>query len=130
VKNTIQPPYHVGLGTYINTKCDGVTSLRPELVGTETNFLDVNKAHRDGYFGDKARIWGDADWSLLLDYLSGGVACSQQEWDALTWQPQVLAAVVQERNKALPWMKKDILLLKNRSLHQGDFRVYGVWLRV
>ncbi len=53
------------------------------------SFLDINKAHRDGYFGERARIWGDKDWSSLLDYLSGGVAYSQQGWEDLAWLPQV-----------------------------------------
>ena len=129
VKKTIQHPNHVGLGTLIEITCDGITSLRPDQVGAEMNFLDINKAHRDGYFGDKAKIWGDKDWSLLLDYLSGGMAYSQQEWEGLTWQPQVWTTIDQPRSKASPGLTKDIRSLKNRALHQDDYLTHMCGLK-
>ena len=62
VKKTVHAPNHIGLGNYINITCDGLTSLRADQFGTEMNFLDINKAHLDGYFGEAPRIWGDRDW--------------------------------------------------------------------
>ena len=81
VKKTVQAPCHIGLGSYIEITCDGITSLRADQVGTEMNFLDINKAQMDGYFGKNPRIRGDKDWSLLIDYLSGGIEFTPEEWD-------------------------------------------------
>ncbi len=58
VKKTVQAPNHIGLGNYINITSDVITSLKADQVGTEMNFLDINKAHRDGYFGMEPGIWG------------------------------------------------------------------------
>ncbi len=121
MKNTAQAPYHVGLGTYIEITCDGITSLRADQVGTEMNFLDINKAHRDGYFGKEPRIWGDKDWSLLIDYLSGGTEYSPQERKNIAYLPQVWSTISQARSNAPPGMKANILQLKNRAEHQGDY---------
>ena len=73
----------------MNITCDGITSLSQDNLGAEMNFLDMNQAYRNGMFGDNAKIWRDDEWSLLLDYLSGGIAYSQEDWGLLTWQPQV-----------------------------------------
>jgi hypothetical protein len=81
--------YHVGLGECLAIKCDGITSLCEGDLSAEMNFLDMNQAYRDGMFGANAKIWRDDEWSLLLDYLSGGIAHSQEDWELLTWQPQV-----------------------------------------
>ena len=51
--------------------------------------MDMNQAYRDGMFGDNAKIWRDDELSLLLDYLSGGIAHSQEDWESLTWKPPV-----------------------------------------
>ena len=93
VKKTLQAPYHIGLGSYIDITCDGITSLRADQVGTEMSFLDINKAHRDGYFGKDPRIWGDKDWSLLIDYLGGGTEYSPAEWGNIAYRPQVWSTI-------------------------------------
>ncbi len=89
VKTTIMHPHHAGLGTSIVITRDGVTSLRPDQVGTDMNFMGMDKAHKDGYFGDSPRIWGDKEWSLLLDYLCGGITHSKEEWEIMEYRAQV-----------------------------------------
>ena len=84
------------------------------------NFLDINKAHRDGYFGKNPRIWGDRDLSLLIDYLSGGIEFTPEEWGNVAYEPQVWSTIENARTKAPPATRGNILNLKSRALHQGD----------
>ncbi len=95
--------------------------MRPEQVGGKMKFLGMNKTHRDGYFGESPRIWGDAEWSLLLGYLSGGMAYSQEEWEALTWQPLVWNTIDVVKAKASPGLKRDIRYLKDRARNQDGY---------
>ena len=53
------------------------------------SFIDLYRAYREGCFGGNPRSWGSAEWSQLVDYLCGRMAYSQEEWECLTWQPQV-----------------------------------------
>ena len=82
-------PYHVGLGDYLEITCDGITSLSSSALGSHMDFLDIQKAHRNGMFGTEAKIWGDDEWSLLLDYLCGGITHSKEEWENLEYRVQV-----------------------------------------
>ncbi len=100
INKRIVHPYHVGMGACVEIKCDGITSLSHDKLGAEMNFLDMNQAYRNGMFGDNPKIWGDMEWSLLLDYLSGGIAHSQDDWEALTWQPQVWNTETMTESKA------------------------------
>ena len=43
-------PYHVGLGEYMEIKCDGIASLSSSAVGSHMDFLDMNQAYRNGMF--------------------------------------------------------------------------------
>ncbi len=77
------------MGACLEIKCDGITSLSQDKLGGEMSSLDMSHAYRNNVFGDNPKIWGDTEWPLLRDYLSGGIAHSQGDWEALTWQPQV-----------------------------------------
>ncbi len=82
-------PTHVGHGECLDIKCDGITSLNQSELGSEMNFLDMNQAYRNGMFGTEAKIWGDDEWALLLDYLCGGITHSKEEWENLEYRVQV-----------------------------------------
>mgnify|MGYP002811070842 CR=1 FL=1 len=88
-KRTIVHPSHIGHGDALSIVCDGVTSLHQSELGAEMNFLDINAAFRNGMFGEHPKIWMDDEWSLLLDYLCGGIAHSKADWESLEYAPQV-----------------------------------------
>ncbi len=87
-RNIVRPT-HVGHGECLSIKCDGITSLSQSELGSEMNFLDINLAYRNGMFGENPKIWKDDEWSLLLDYLCGGIAHSKEDWENLEYSPQV-----------------------------------------
>ena len=88
-KRTIVHPSHIGHGDSLSIMCDGITSLHQSELGSEMNFLDINLAYRNGMFGESPKIWKDDEWSLLLDYLCGGIAHSKEDWENLEYSPQV-----------------------------------------
>ena len=49
------------------------------------------------------------------------MAYSQEEWEDLTWQPQVWNTINQPKAKASPGLKRDIRAVRNRVLHQDDY---------
>ncbi len=53
------------------------------------NFSGMNQAYRNGMFGTDAKIWGDDEWALLLDYLCGGITHSKEDWENLESKAQV-----------------------------------------
>ena len=79
------------------------------------SFLDMNTALRNGLFGKNPKIWGDPDWKMLIDYVTQGLDCSSEEWDKMTWTPQIWSTLSEPRTKVPPSGKAHIAYLKERS---------------
>ena len=85
----VRRPVHHAMGEYIKIVGNGVESLQEKDAGQDLSFLDMNAALRNGFFGESPKVWGDADWKLLIDYVTQGLGCSSEEWGNMTWTPQI-----------------------------------------
>jgi hypothetical protein len=120
-KRTIVHPSHIGHGDALTIVCDGVTSLHQSELGAEMNFLDINAAFRNGMFGENPTIWKDDEWSLLLDYLCGGIAHSKADWDSLEYAPQVWNTDAGTVSKPTPSKRKLIRGLAERAANADPY---------
>ncbi len=90
-------------------------------IGKEMNFLDINKALRDGNFGPNPRVWGDKEWNLLIDYVSGGIEFADEDWNTIADQPPVWSTIHKDRTSASPARKAHILQLKTRAESKDEY---------
>ncbi len=56
--------------------------MAEEYIGVDMNFVDINKVLKDEGFGRCRRGWGDGQWNLLINYVSGGIEFADEDWNS------------------------------------------------